>query len=340
MNLKLNNITFGNLVVQLKKKSSAFWVKSLIFLLVAVLLYFILKENKNLDKEYLAELQKGWQEHGWLLMLSILLIPANWSLEAYKWKYLIGQIEQISFGRALEGVVTGVTMGFVTPHSLGDYAARILTLTNAERLKGIGAVFMSRISQFYITLYFGSVSIVFYVYKVIRTGELNYQLIVWFTVLTNITFILVFIYHKPILRYLERIKLFHKLLSYFEVIQNYSFRELNFVLGLSLLRYLVFCLQFMLVLIYFGITLPWWLLLMGVAFIFFVKSVIPTFLDLGVRETAAVVFFGVFSYNHQNIIFASLTLWLLNLVFPALLGLFLVYRIRVFNKQEEGLSER
>lgn len=320
------------MTLQVKKKNRAFWVKSLIFLLAAVLLYFILKENKNLDKEYLAELQKGWKEHSWLLILSILLIPANWSLEAYKWKYLIGKIEQISFGRAIEGIITGVTMGFVTPHSIGDYAARILTLTNAERLKGIGAVFMSRISQFYITLYFGSVSIVFYVYKVIQTGELNYQLVIWFTVLSNIIFILIFIYHKPILRYLERIKLFRKLLSYFEVIQNYSFRELNFVLGLSLVRYIVFCVQFVLVLLYFGIELPIGLLLAGVAFIFFVKSVIPTFLDLGVRETAAVVFFGVFSYNHQNIIFASLTLWLLNLVIPALVGLFLIYRIRVFNK--------
>jgi uncharacterized membrane protein YbhN (UPF0104 family) len=324
------------LLKSIKSKTLSFWIKSLIFLVAASVLYFVLSKNEKLNENYLIKIQEGWQKHSFLLLTAILLIPLNWSLEAYKWKFLIGKLERINFTQALEGVIVGVTMGFVTPHSIGDYAARIFFLTNSEREKGIGAVFISRISQFYITLYFGTVSLVFYVYNVIQvqSNNLSYNSVIWFTVFNNIVFIFIFIYHQNILRYFETKQFFKKLIPYFEIIKTYSFREINFVMLLSLLRYTVFCVQFILVLMYFDIELSLWLMLIGVTFVFFIKSVIPTFLDLGVRETAAVFFFGVFSTNHQNIILASLTLWMLNIVFPTILGLFLVYKIRLFNKEK------
>jgi uncharacterized membrane protein YbhN (UPF0104 family) len=320
------------LLESIKLKKFSFWIKCLIFLLAVLLLYYVLSRNEKLDEHYIEQIQAGWKRNSLFFILAFLLIIINLSLEAYKWKYLVSKIEKISFPQALVGVVSGVTMGFITPHSLGDYAARILTLTGAERTKGFGAVFLSRISQFYITLYFGTVSLVFYVYQVIRANELNYNLVVWFTIFNNILFIIIFIYHKAIFRLLERWQVFQKIVPYFEIIKSYSFREINYVLFLSLLRYLVFSMQFILLLHYFDISLSWWIMLMGVSFIFFIKSVIPTFLDLGVRETAAVIFFGVFSSHHENILFASLTLWLFNLAFPAVVGLLFVFKIRIFNK--------
>jgi uncharacterized membrane protein YbhN (UPF0104 family) len=318
------------LLESLKSKKISFWIKSLIFILAVILLYYILSKNEKLDEHYIEELRQGWKHNSFYFILAFVLIVLNISLEAYKWKYLISKIEKLRFGQALEGVVTGVTMGFITPHSLGDYAARILTLTSAERTRGFGAVFLSRISQFYITLYFGTVSLVFYVYQVIQANEFNYNLIVWFTVFNNLLFILIFIYHKAIFRQVERWKTFQKIIPYFEIIKSYSFREINHVLLLSFFRYLVFSLQFILLLKFFDINLSWWLMLMGVSFIFFIKSVVPTFFDLGVRETAAVIFFGVFSNHHENIVFASLTLWLFNLALPAVVGLLFIFKIRIF----------
>lgn len=320
----------------IKSKRISFWIKSLIFLIAASALCYVLSKNEKLNESYLINIQEGWGKHFLLLLIAILLIPLNWSLEAYKWKFLIKKLEQISFKQAIEGVIVGVTMGFITPHSVGDYAARIFFLTNSERTKGIGAVFISRISQFYITLYFGTIALVFYIYNVIhvQSNNLSYNSIIWFTLFNNVLFIFIFIYHQHILRYFETKRFFKKLIPYFEIIKTYSFRELNLVMSLSLLRYMVFCIQFILILIYFDIHFPLWLMLIGVTFVFFIKSVIPTFLDLGVRETAAVFFFGVFSNNHQNIIFASLTLWILNIVVPTIVGLFLIYKIKLFNKEK------
>ncbi|HSZ26334.1 MAG TPA: lysylphosphatidylglycerol synthase domain-containing protein [Cytophagaceae bacterium] len=316
----------------IRSKKISFWIKGSIFLIAASLLYYALDRNDNLDTRYLEEMKGGWKHAASLLVLAFLLIPLNLSLEALKWKYLIRKIEQITFLQAFEGIITGITMGFVTPHGLGDYLARILTLTNSGRAKGLGAVFLSRISQFYITLYFGTIALVFYVHSVIQDAAINYNLLVWFAVLNNVLFVFIFIYHQAIFRYIEGWSFLKKVLPYIEIIKHYSFREINYSLLLSFFRYLIFSFQFVLLLVYFQIELSWWLMLMGVSFIFFVKSVIPTFLDLGVRETAAVIFFGMYSDLHQNILFASLTLWLFNLVGPAMAGLMLIFKMRVFRK--------
>jgi hypothetical protein len=307
----------------------AFPIKVFIFLLSAGVLYWTLSENENLDIQYWQALKDGFSKRPYYLILAIVLIPLNWSLEAIKWRYLAQKLECISFGQALQGVITGVTMGFVTPHSLGDYAARIWSLSNTERLKSIGAIFLSRISQFYITLYFGTISLVFYVYRVIQAQWAGYDVLIYFTAFYNVVFILLFIYHQKIFKTIASWPALARIVPYFEIITHYRFREINYVLALSLLRYLVFLLQFVLLLYFFEISLSWWLLSLGVTFVFFIKSVLPTFLDLGVREMASVVFFGVFIQKHDFIIFASLTLWLLNLVIPSLVGLFLLWNIRL-----------
>ncbi len=317
-----------------KSNKVSFWVKSLIFLIIASTLFYILKSNEKLDELYWQAVVAGWKKNSSFLVIAFLLLPVNWFLEAYKWKFIVQDIEKISFKRATEGVIIGVSMGFVTPHSIGDYAARIFSLTNPERVNAIGAVFLCRISQFYITLCFGSISLVVYIYMVLQESGISYSLLVLVTFLNNILFVALFIFHKSILRYLLSRERTKKIFSYFAVIEKYTFKEINYVLLLSFLRYCVFCFQFVLILYFFEIDILWWLLVSGVAFVFFVKSIVPTFMDLGVRELAAVGFLGVFYYDHQNIVFASLTLWLLNLVLPAVIGLFLMYRIKLFNKEK------
>ena len=312
----------------------SFWIKCLIFVVVAIILVYILNNNEKLNDYYLQSLLVGWERNSLFLLVALLLVPVNWSLEAHKWKFLIRNIERISFIHALESVLIGVSMGFVTPHSLGDYVARIFTLTIPERAKAIGAVFLCRISQFYITLWFGSASLVVYLFMVLQQSDTTFFVFVLFTIFNNIVFITIFIFHKRILRLLLTYEPTKKLFFYFEVIGAYTFKEVNFVLFLSLIRYCVFCFQFMLILSFFDIEIVWWLMLSGVAFVFFVKSIVPTFFDLGIRELAAVGFLGVFYYDHQIIIFASLTLWLINLVIPSIIGLFLLYKMKLFNKEK------
>lgn len=64
----------------------------------------------------------------YLLVVVILLVPANWSLEALKWKYAISKLENISFWKAIKGVLTGLTVSTVSPNRVGEFFGRLFYL--------------------------------------------------------------------------------------------------------------------------------------------------------------------------------------------------------------------
>jgi hypothetical protein len=68
---------------------------------------------------------------------------------------------------------------------------------------------------------------------------------------------------------------------------------------------------------------------LGVALVFFAKSAVPsvTLGDLGVRESAAVFFLGFYGVAEAAAFNASLGLFAVNILLPALAGLALLPRL-------------
>src|SRR5687768_7675636 len=60
------------------------------------------------------------------LVVALLLMPLNWSIEVKKWLNITRDTEPISFGKAWQSVWTGVCIGNLTPGRLGEFAGRIL----------------------------------------------------------------------------------------------------------------------------------------------------------------------------------------------------------------------
>ncbi|MBX9852508.1 MAG: flippase-like domain-containing protein [Cytophagaceae bacterium] len=292
----------------------------------------MLQNKDQLYDDFLIFIGTIFQKYGWFILLPLLLFPVNWALEAWKWKYLTQKIEKVSFLRSYRGILTGVAMGFATPMGLGDYAGRILQLNNPERAKGLGAVFISRISQFYITLVCGSASLIFIIYRVQQIDIFFNTIFLFFIIITNLIFLFLLLFHHRVLLILKEISVLKKVYPYVEIISQYSFRELLFVLALSLARYIVFSAQFVFILYFAGVSSRVDILLLGVNFIFLAKSVIPTLFDLWVRETAAVYFFSFFMIASDQVIFSSLSLWFINILMPAVLGLFLIFKLKLFTR--------
>lgn len=307
-------------------------IKGLVFLLTGLFIFYSIESKDNFDKDFLTAVLNLVNQVGIVLTIPFLLFPLNWSLEAIKWRYLIHRIERISFIRSLRGVLSGVTLGFVTPMGLGDYVGRILQLNHKERAKSLGAVFVSRFSQFYITLVFGSSALIIVLFKLKDFNQLVTYLTVLLIVLTNLLFIVLLVFHQKIVWVFRDLKFFNKVYPYIEIIATYSFQELGYVLLLSLVRYVVFTTQFVLMLYFFGVSEDLGILFTGVNFIFLVKSIIPTFFDLGVRESSAVYFFSDFVGLSDKVLFASLSIWIINIIIPAVLGVFLIFRIKIFTK--------
>jgi hypothetical protein len=103
----------------------------------------------------------------------------------------------------------------------------------------------------------------------------------------------------------------------------------------------VFSLQFVLLVFAFEPGAAWLPVMMGVALVFFAKSAIPSFTlgDLGIREGAAVFFLGALGVAAAAALEASLVLFGINLLIPALVGLPLVLRLRLAADAEAQTAE-
>jgi uncharacterized membrane protein YbhN (UPF0104 family) len=89
-----------------------------------------------------------------------------------------------------------------------------------------------------------------------------------------------------------------------------------------LLRYVVFTLQFWLVLQAFGVPVNLETGVMLIAIVYLILAIIPSIVlgNLGVRESAVILVRGTVTASHETLIAASLGIWAINIILPALIG--------------------
>lgn len=90
--------------------------------------------------------------------LHFFLVLVNIGTEAKKWQYLVSKIEITSFRTSLKSILVGSTLGLITPQALGDYVSRIYFLKNKNIKEAAGLVFLARIAQFYVTVFYGLIA--------------------------------------------------------------------------------------------------------------------------------------------------------------------------------------
>lgn len=270
----------------------------------------------------------------WLFVsLAFILILANWGLEAWKWWYLARKIETVSFVRAFRSVMVGLTLGFITPNRVGDYAGRILELKSKKRLHAIGAIFLGRFAQLVVTVVMGSLG-GFYLFWHFYMPEFFWIKVSLglFVALVNFFGLLLFFRASLILALLASFRPFRRFIPFLKVLAQYSFSELGFTLLLAGARYAVFCLQFGLLLKAFGVSVPLVANVSCITSTFLLKSIVPSLsalTDIGMREISAMHFFSMFGQPELNVLSASLSLWFMNIVFPSAVGLIFVARLKL-----------
>ena len=73
--------------------------------------------------------------------------------------------------------------------------------------------------------------------------------------------------------------------------------------------------------------------LLLIALTFFVSSAIPSFAltEIAVRSASSVYFFSTITTDTNAIISSSITLWMINLAIPALIGGAFIWQLNFFN---------
>lgn len=295
-------------------KQITLFSKVLVIVVVVVMLYFKLKDQEKLINEMKAHFINGFANNSGLLILVIILMPLNWFMESLKWRLIAGKIVNLSGKQAFIGVLSGLTVGFATPHGIGDYLGRIMTLKHRQRFYLMGGIMLGRLSQLGVTLIFGMIG-VFYLFGMSMVG---YALAGALVLLV----ILLFAFNK-----LKKNKTIGRFIN---KISEYTPVELMKIIMLSFGRYMVFSVQFLVVLFVFLPKSDLILNTAGVTWIFLSKSILPSFnflSDLGIREYSAIYFFENYQIEIVPVLCASLLIWMINILAPTIIGIPLVLKL-------------
>jgi hypothetical protein len=266
---------------------------------------------------------------GYLLIICILMF-LNWGLEARKWQALIAPYEKISLLRSLQSILTGITVGIFTPNRVGEFTGRIFFLEKADRFQAsVKSIFGSFI-QLSVTLIAGIIAIWAYHKKHydeiiplsgIVDPQKNYTLILVIST-AMIGFLAIF-----------RMSFFAKYKYYLAALLKIKKTELLHVSVLAVVRYLVFTVQYYLILVMLGIEIEFSIACIPIALTFFIISIIPTFAltEIVVRSAVAVYVFSALVPSQPVLVAsASFLLWLINLAIPALIGSFFLGKFQLF----------
>jgi MFS family permease len=267
----------------------------------------------------------------------------NWGIEAKKWQLLVVHVQQFSFIKAFKSVLAGCSITMLTPNRIGEYGGRILFLKEENRIKGISLNIAGSISQLLITMVMGCAGLIFLrFFSHSKHNALNVLPEFWGNMLiyisTIVTFFLFLFYIRLgwLVRLLEKVPALTKVIKHITVLDEFSTIQLFKILSLSLVRYLVFVLQYILLLqameVNIDLGLSFWL----IAVFYLVMVLAPTigFLELPVRAKASMELMKLFSSNTLGIETAALAIWVINLVIPALIGSLLILGIKIVKEND------
>lgn len=257
-------------------------------------------------------------------LLAFLLMPINLGLETIKWKKVLQQNQKIDFKECWKSIFAGITLSIFTPKRLGEYAGRLIILKE-KHAEAVAPLLVSNLSQSISNVSLGLISLL--IYSLLFT--LSVKQLAWGLV-ASLSFFVVLIYLyfnlHLVYKFFRSWSLTRDYSKIIVSIRHYSNQILFELLGLSLLKYIVFISQFVLLIWAFGVQLPLFFGIIAASSVFFVKTLlpIPAGVELAARGSIALFFFNSITQNHVGILVASLLLWILNLGIPALIGLYYI----------------
>ena len=304
-------------------------------------LYQQIKSQPNLHQSIDLIKEAPFGDMAWKFWLVIILALVNWGLEARKWQLLINPVQQMSFIRAYKSVLSGVALSLNTPNRMGEYGGRILYVKEGSRIKAIALSIAGSISQLIVTLILGCGGLVYLLYfQTAHTGPVMGLSVFWIEILLFISslvtavLILFFFRLSWLIRLIEKIPASGKFVQYINVLDEFTAKLLLRLLSLSFFRYLVFVIQYILLLQVLHVEIFWITSFWIISILFLVLAIVPSFAiaDLGIRGKFSTELLSMYSINTVGILGTTFGIWFINLFIPALAGSILILGIKIFKK--------
>jgi hypothetical protein len=280
------------------------------------------------------------QIHYHYICFVVALVPFNWYLEALKWRRLCRPYTDISMLTSIQAVVSGVTLGLVTPARIGDYGGRMLLTPIANKAHIVAATFTGSIAQNLCNIGLGLVLSLPLMDKILDTKLIShnifYCLILLQVALLTFIFIRIPAILQLVLRWIQRSR-FSAYAQRFNTIAAYNKADLWYVLSISLCRYFLYFAQYSFTMHAFDKSIDLLSLMGAVSAIYLIQSVLPlpTFINLFARGELAILVWSLFMVSPIIALCATFSLWVSNLILPAIVGVYFLIQNDYWSIQKQ-----
>ena len=277
------------------------------------------------------------------LVAVLVLMLANWSVEAIKWKLSVSAIHPVSFGQSFKAILSGVSFSVTLPNRIGEYAGRLMFLPEGKRLKAIANTIAGSISQLLITLISGFVGLAVLKPDLASADwfDIRWYNFLFYAVLA-VTLVLTVLYFgmAHISRWLEQKAQNSRYRYLIQSLKTFNVQLLLLLLLLSLLRYVIFVAQYFLLFALFEVHASAGVVWSVMSVVFLILAVVPTIalVEIGLRGKISLQLMALFTANGLGVVLTSVSIWFINLIVPALAGSVLILSIKVFKRKNETIE--
>ncbi len=254
------------------------------------------------------------------LLFLIILSFFNWFFEILKWQKIVSTIKQISLKEATEQSLGALTASLFTPNRIGEYGAKAMYYSPNYRKRILLINLLSNMLQMSVTVIFGGIGFYFFTTKYpieINPSRLLKLMLIGILILTLIGFV--------ICKNKFTIKGF-SLIRIKEFVLNFSKKVLVTAFTLSILRYLIFSFQFYFLLSIFEVDIYYFNAMAIITSMYLLASILPSIFifDVIIKGSISIYLFTFIGVNELTILSIITIMWLLNFVFPSIIGSYFV----------------
>ncbi|MEO5581976.1 MAG: hypothetical protein ABIR66_04750 [Saprospiraceae bacterium] len=305
----------------LQMKANTLSISKLIVCLV--LLVLLIGQWKSFSSFYSkpVTLDSRWLLLGiWVLLLA----PFNWYLECLRLRSAMTTGKDHTITDFWKIVMSGFTLGFITPARLGDYAGRAVMVPN-KSTEIVMATWVAGLCQNWFNVVAGMVGAL-YLFFHFHNPYLLPVILISGLLLSVISILLCYPHGRRVLfdSLVFFVKKYLKFLRVPEYLRVSNAGTVNPKLFLfSGLRYIIYLTQYLIIANAMGILAPGILLVSIISTILLIQSMLPLPFIAGLLSRAEIssLIWSLILVPFDKALTVSFIIWMINLMLPALIGL-------------------
>ena len=316
---------------KLKLSGWIYWIKFIAGILLVVIIYRKINQNESVVR-VLTNANLAY------VFVALMLLIPHVSIAFLKWRYLLRtNFPDISDKETFGSLLFGITLGMVTPGNIGELG-RGLFFQDKNKMLITGLAVLDKITNMLIIGSLGFFSISLFLLNQLKLPNNLEQIIIISGIITFVLFWITAFKRSWINSLFKKItKRFPQnshLKAFIAAFERISHKDIFVILTLTLIWFIIIIIQYH-VLISGFTNVALVQSFQAVPAAIFTKMFLPfSFGGLGIREGMTVFYFSLFNISNAAVFNASLIIFCINFLIPALAGFYHVLRLNKAKKIE------